>query len=369
MNIEEVKKQVITQLLQFSSIKGYITLNDIFTSVETASLPIDEVDRLCDILISKNVIIRDDVKNEVEPLDNNVYDKSQLDYDAIYRRAIKIDQSLMGYIEKLSVITPPRLGEEANLVLHSREGNTYAHDRIITMYLKVALRLAISHYNKYGYSLDETIQDANIGLLLALERIDLSSGKRYSSYAPWWIRQYIGRQTQGVSRTFYQFPVHIKDKLILVIAIKRKHDCVNCEEYGYCTYLVKEVCSKLEINEDKAHYYLKLLENPISIEETIENEKEDLFSDNCIYVNNILDNLHYELLKNNVSKILLTLKDREREVLELRFGLIDGQQRTLEEVGTVYGVTRERIRQIESKALNRLRHHSRSKQLKQFYRI
>lgn len=366
MNIEEKKKQVITQLLQFSSIKGYITLDDIFTSVETASLPIDEVDRLCDHLIFKSIIIRDDVKNVVDPSDKNVYDKSQLDYNAIFRRAIKIDKSLVGYIEKLKLITPPRLGEEANLVLHSKEGNAYAHDRIITMYLKVALRLAIWHHNKYGYPLDETIQDANIGLLLALEKIDLSSGKRFSTYAPWWMRQYIGRQTQGVSRTFFQVPVHIKDKLVLVIAIKRKHDCVKCEEYRYCTFLVKEICSKLLISEDKAYYYLNTIEDPISIEDTIENDNEDLFNDNCICVDSIIDKLHYEFLKNNVSEILLTLKVREREVLELRFGLLDGKQRTLEEVGTIFGLTRERIRQIESKALNRLRHPSRSIQLKDY---
>lgn len=367
MNIEEIKKQVIKQLLQLSSIKGYINLDDIFTLVKTASLPIDEVDRLCEHLISNNIIIRDDVKNEGEAPDKNGYDRSQLDYDAIFRRAIKIDQSLMGYIEKLKLITPPQLGEEANLLLHSKEGNAYAHDRIITMYLKVALRIALWHHKKYGYPLDETIQDANIGLLRALEKIELSTGKRFSTYSPWWVRQYIGRQTQGVSRTFFQMPVHIKDKLVVVIDIKRKHDCVNCEEYEYCTFLVKEVCSKLVINEDKAHYYLNLLENPISIEETIENENEDLFNDNCICIHNIFDKLHYELLKNNVSKILLTLKDREREVLELRLGLIDGQQRTLEEVGKIIGVTRERIRQIESKALNRLRHHSSSRQLKEFY--
>lgn len=364
MDIGEVKKNVTSTLLQLAKQKGYITYDDILNSADATALPIDEVERLCELVILEGVIIRDNdelvASNDVIAEDSTgstKYDKSQLNYNSIYKRVLAIDKSLAGYIEKIKMIEPPQQGEETLLIHHAKEGNQFARDRIVTMFLKVALRIALWHHEKFGYPLDETIQDANIGLLLAVDKIPLDKNIRYSTYAPWWVRQYITRRTQGVSRTFYDIPAHLKDKLILVLKIQRNHDCPKCNCLRNCVNLMKEICEQLSIDQSMASYYLDLIRDPFSIEELIEEESQ-LLNDMGKASEDIFETLRLSGLKEQLAEVLSLLKERERTVVELRYGLIDGEQRTLEEVGTLLGVTRERIRQIEAKTFGRIRKYS-----------
>ncbi|MED1872044.1 sigma-70 family RNA polymerase sigma factor [Brevibacillus borstelensis] len=363
MDVGEVKKNVYSLLTQLANQKGYITFDDILKSADSASLPIDEVDRLCELVISEGIIIRDnnEVKIDSGATERKRYDKSQLNYNAIYKRVVAIDQTLSWYVEQLKLIEPPQQGEEALLVHHAKEGNQFAKDRLISMFLKVALRIALWHHEKFGYPLDETIQDANVGLMLALEKVPLDKNVRFSTYAPWWIRQYITRKTQGVSRVFYNLPAHIKEKLILVIGIKRKHDCPQCTSLRDCSNLIEDICSQLSVDCETSLYYLDLIRVPLSLERV--EEDDELLNDKGEAAYDIIEKIRLSALKKDVSEVMSVLKENERTVLELRYGLHDGEQKTLEEVGVLFGVTRERIRQIESRAFGKIRNPKYSEKL------
>lgn len=363
MNVDQLKKQAFEQVMLLSKRKGYVSLDDILNCVEDLKLPIDEVDRLCEVLISNQVIFRDNAE-DIDSIDNEegeyTYDRSRLDYGSLYDKVIDIDPSLTEYVSELRLIPPPQRGEEVTLLYHGKDGNAYARNRLITMYLKVALRIALWHSEKYGLPLDETIQDANIGLILAFEKIPLASDKRFSTYAPWWIRQYINRATQGISKKYY-IPVHIKDKLYDVVVIKRQHECDNCKRDRFCPRLVNEICEKLNIDQADIVNYLEILEEPLSIDNVLEQDcDEEVFYDNGEIMNDIIENVARSSLLQEFNALLTSLKDREAEVIKWRYGLIDGKEKTLEEVGRIFNLTRERIRQIEVKAINRLRHPSRS---------
>lgn len=357
MIVTELRIKVKMQLMVLAKEKGYLNINDILKYAEISDLAIDEVDRLCDLIISDGVIIGDEEITTFEEPDKNdtsIYNKSQLDYDKIYNKVLKIDNSLIWYIEKVKSIKPPQIGEEALLIYHAKEGNEYARERLITMFLKVALRIALWHHEKFKFPLDETIQDANIGLLLALDKFPIERNIRFSTYAPWWIRQYIMRKTQGLSKIFYDIPAHMKDKLISVIKVRDRHDCSNCISMSFCPVLLQDIINQMNCNAQMAVAYLNLLQEPFSVEELVDNDDVRLF-DYSEGADELFEVTYLEVLSQHIEKKLAQLKERNRKVLEERFGLIDGNPKTLEEVGITVGVTRERIRQIEAKTLEKLR--------------
>lgn len=371
MEIMKTRNQMFEKLVELSKLKGYILIDDIIESlsVNDVSIPIDEVDRLCERLMDVGVILKETEPNN-EYFDENVendslYDKSQLDYEEIFKRVETVDSSLGVYVDRLRQILPPQRGEEARLIHHAKEDNPYARERIIIMYLKVALRIALSYCEKYGLSLDETIQEANIGLLLALDKMPLTPDNRFSTYSTWWIRQNISRETQGISKKFYYIPAFMKEKLFKVIYIKDKNGFSLCDEAKHDEGLINEVCLELNVDEDTAFDYLVLLEPPLSLEEEMEQEN-DIFSDRGQTAERMYTELEKEDLRNRIEFILSSLGDREREILELRFGFRNDKEYTLEEVGNMFELTRERIRQIQAKALKKLRNSPGVKYIKQF---
>lgn len=350
-----LNNRVKTRIIEFSALKGYLTVNDIIKYVESDDLPLDEFERLCDEIISAGVIIRDediDIEKK-ESKDLHLYDKSQLNYDKIYKKVIKIDGSLTWYVEKLKTIEPPQLGEEFLLIHHAKEGNEFAKARLIAMFLKVALRIALWHCEKYKLPLDETIQDANLGLILAVEKFPIERNIRFSTYAPWWIRHYIMRQTQGVSKLFHDIPAHMKEKLVTVIKVKNKHNCLACDGVTLCQHLTREIMVQMNCNIETAGEYLNLLRDPHSIQE-LQSQNETLLSDNGEAAEEILKKTEKNELRKKVHNVLGMLKEKDRIVIEERFGIFNENPKTLEEVGQKFGVTRERIRQIESKTLKKL---------------
>lgn len=352
-----IKKKIILQVSSLATQKGFVTFDEILNAADDYSLPIDEVERLYEQVITEGIIIREEnvtVKEFNGAITKPAFDKTKLNYNLIYQRVIAVDKSLLNYVRQLKYIYPPQFREELNLIHHAKEGNPYARERIIMMYLKVALRIALWHHEKYGFTLDETLQDANIGLLLALDKIPVEKNNRYSTYAPWWVRQYIGRKSQSICKIFYSVPVHLNEKLIPILNIKKNHECTECSSNNYCHLLIEKISNELSLGKKDAVSFLNLISDPLSIDYLSEIEDVTL-SDDGESIEDVIEKLRIEELKEQVKEVLSMLKEKERTVLELRYGLIDDKSRTLEEVGILFGVSRERIRQIESKAFEKIR--------------
>lgn len=359
-----VHQEIIEKLHRAYKIKGYVTEESVFDAIIEHDLPLDEVDYVCDHLLSMGVIIRDaSIENSDD--DEDDYDRSQTDYDKLFQEVVEIDKSLAPFIDEIRQIKPPQHREWQNLMPQAKSDNLYAKQRIIEMYLRTVVKIALWHHQKYKIPLAETIQDGCVGLVIALDKYEVGRQDKFSTYAPWWIRQNIIRAAPALNPLMY-IPVHVKDKLFSIYDILEQcYHCNQCDCNKICSEVLKAVSEKLGCSEDEAEEYINYLNTFESIEELIEKD-ESFFYDGCAAEEQIFINLNKKELKSTVAKILQTLKPREEKVILLRFGFIDGKEWTLEEVGNEFGLTRERIRQIEKKAFEKLRHASRSKILKWF---
>lgn len=373
VNVDNLQKnrQVVEKIIFEAKGKGYVTTDDIFAAIDVADLPIDDVERICDMLVDRGIIIRnsEDTDEVDAQKDETGYlsERSKVDYDKIFLRAIDIDESLHYYINNLKHIAPPGRGEEYELAYKAREGNKYARNRLIAMHLKVVVRIALSYFDKYAFPLADTIQNGNTGLLIALEKMPLTPEYRFSTYAPWWVMQLIMRDNNSFGNKFY-VPIHLREKLYQTADLFNGHNCVECYETNeYCKELTREIVDKISKTTEKATYYLSLLEQVISLDEVLQDDNNLLFSDNNLSMDMLIDDIMYEECRKTIASTLDILTPREKKVIIERFGLNANKPKTLEEIGGLFGVTRERIRQIEVKAIARLRHPRCSKILKNFY--
>ena len=364
-------RQVTKELITNAKKKGYATIDDIFTAIDCVNLPVDDVDRICDILVNKGIIILDiddtDVVDTQQDETGYLYGRSKVDYDEIFFRVINIDESLYDYINNLRHIAPPRIGEEYDLIYRARDGNKYARNRLINMHLKVSVRIALSYFDKYAFPLADTIQNGNLGLLIALEKMPLTSEYRFSTYAPWWIRQSIMRYNNSFCNKFY-IPTHLKEKLYQTFDLFNIHNCVECYKTNeYCEELIQEIVNKISKTTEMATYYLFLLEEVISLDAILKEGNDTLLSDNNLSMEILIEDIMYEESKKVISNTLNKFKPRQKEIIKQRFGLSTSKPKKLEEIGKLFGLTRERVRQIEKKVISRLKHPSYSKTLKDFY--
>ncbi len=287
--------------------------------------------------------------------------KSSESMDKLLEGVVTIDDPVRMYLKEIGKI--PLLSPERELYLAEQItlGNTRAKDELIEANLRLVVSIAKRHVGKGMYFLD-LIQEGNLGLMKAVEKFDYSKGYKFSTYATWWIRQAITRAIADQARTI-RIPVHMVETIHKVSRTARQ----LLQELGR-EPTTDEIAEKLGMTSEKVREIMKIAQDPVSLETPIGEEEDSHLGD---FVEDHdspapSDSASYSLLKEQLCNILNTLTPRESQVIKLRFGLEDGRPRTLEEVGKQFQITRERIRQIEAKALRKLRHPSRSKTLKDY---
>ncbi|OGY25065.1 MAG: RNA polymerase sigma factor RpoD [Candidatus Woykebacteria bacterium RBG_16_43_9] len=346
----------VTELIKRGKDVGFVTQDDILTVYPQAEAHVEEIDNLYTRLAEEGIDVLEvgaqeeiktgDIEKEIEVL-------SAL-------AGGQITDPVRMYLKEIGRINLLTAQEEVILAKRSEKGELKAKEILINSNLRLVVSIAKKYVGR-GLSLLDLIEEGNIGLMRAVEKFDWRKGYKFSTYATWWIRQAITRAIADQARTI-RIPVHMVETINRFIRTSRK----LMQELGR-EPTPEEVAKVMEIDPEKVREIIKVSQEPTSLEAPVGEEKDstlgDFIPDEEIRPE---DQASAELLKSHLAEVLDTLNDREKKVLRLRFGLEDGRQRTLEEVGREFGVTRERIRQIEAKALRKLRHPTRSKKLKDY---
>lgn len=333
---------------------GFVTESFVFDVIEEEGIPLFEVEYVMDLLLSKGIIIKDGNDLVNDNCEDDECDRSLTDYKQLFNDIINEEPKLRDLLEYVEKIKPPQKREWQILLPQAQTGNDYAKKRLVEMYMRVAIKCAYSLSKKYDLPLEETIQGSFVGLCISIDKYEIGKNEQFSTYFLFWCRQLVMRSANIKNSTLY-FPIHIKEKLFdiyeLVINYMGKDGSYDFQ----CEELVNIVCDKLEYSEDKARELLSYLNPSQSLEFSLEHS-EKTFSDENLYMYNLIEKLEIEntsLIVNTIIK--QALNSREYEVLCMRYGIGYDKEYTLEMIGKKIGVTRERIRQIEAKALRKLR--------------
>ncbi len=333
--------------------KGVLEYKEIMDFLSDIELDSEQIDKIYEYLESQGI----DVMGVVE-----LEGDSEKDLDlSINDGSINIDDHVRMYLKEIGKVSLLSADEETELAKRMEEGDEYAKKRLAEANLRLVVSIA-KRYVGRGMLFLDLIQEGNLGLIKAVEKFDYRKGYKFSTYATWWIRQAITRAIADQARTI-RIPVHMVETINKLIRVSRQ----LLQEYGR-EPTDEELAKEMQMPVDKVREIRKIAQEPVSLETPI-GEEEDSHLGDFIPDEDIpapADAAAYTLLKEQLINVLDTLTEREEKVLRLRFGLDDGRARTLEEVGKEFQVTRERIRQIEAKALRKLRHPSRSKKLKDY---
>jgi RNA polymerase primary sigma factor len=356
LTIDQVKEQ----LVESGKKRGTLTFAEITERLGAFDQDSDQMDEFFEYLGEQGVEILND--NEAVPSIQQVEKEAAFDLnDLSVPPGIKINDPVRMYLKEIGRVPLLSAAEEIALAKRIEDGDEEAKKRLAEANLRLVVSIA-KRYVGRGMLFLDLIQEGNMGLIKAVEKFDYNKGYKFSTYATWWIRQAITRAIADQARTI-RIPVHMVETINKLIRVQRQ----LLQDLGR-EPTPEEVSKEMELTPDKVREILKIAQEPVSLETPI-GEEDDSHLGDFIEDQEALapsDAAAYELLKEQLEDVLDTLTDREENVLRLRFGLDDGRTRTLEEVGKVFGVTRERIRQIEAKALRKLRHPSRSKRLKDF---
>ncbi len=362
--IEEIKtyEERKKELIQAGTEKGYITYEELAASLKGLDLDSDSLDDLYNSLMEANiqVVTDDEINGEDDDVTSDGGIEEMLD-DSDLAKELTINDPVRMYLKEIGRINLLSSDEEFEYAKLAEQGDEYAKNMLAESNLRLVVSIA-KRYVGRGMLFLDLIQEGNIGLMKAVDKFDPSKGYKFSTYATWWIRQAITRAIADQARTI-RIPVHMVETINKLARVQRQlTQELNREPTD------EELAKKIGISVEKVREVYKISQDPVSLETPI-GEEDDSHLGDFIKDERTMSPEEYatiEMLKEELSGVLLTLTEREEKVLRLRFGLDDGQCRTLEEVGQVFNVTMERIRQIEAKALRKLRHPSRSRRLKDF---
>lgn len=361
MSVTENKKSAMRELIEQGKVKGRLTTKEITDALEELDFDVESMDKLYDTLESMNIEIVEDF-NPAEEVDFVADLSKDVDLEtALSAEGISIDDPVKVYLKEIGRVPLLSSEEEVELAQRMAEGDVAAKKRLSEANLRLVVSIA-KRYVGRGMQFLDLIQEGNLGLIKAVEKFDHTKGFKFSTYATWWIRQAITRAIADQARTI-RIPVHMVETINKVKKVSSQLLHKNGHEPT-----AEEISEELDMPVDKVREIMRVAQEPVSLETPI-GEEEDSHLGDFIPDDDApapADAASHTLLKEQLGDVLQTLTPREEKVLRLRFGLEDGRARTLEEVGKEFKVTRERIRQIEAKALRKLRHPSRSKRLKDF---
>ena len=349
----------VRELMETGKAKGVLTYKEIIEQLSELDVDAEQIDKVLDALDNLGIeVVNEDKVEEPEPepiLDTSVEE----DLDLSVPEGISIDDPVRMYLKEIGKVPLLTAEEEIELAKRMEEGDEDAKHRLAEANLRLVVSIA-KRYVGRGMLFLDLIQEGNLGLIKAVEKFDYRKGYKFSTYATWWIRQAITRAIADQARTI-RIPVHMVETINKLIRVSRQ----LLQEYGRDP-TPEEIAAEMGTSEEKVREIIKIAQEPVSLETPI-GEEEDSHLGDFIPDDDApapAEAAAFTLLKEQLMSVLSTLTPREEKVLKLRFGLEDGRARTLEEVGKYFKVTRERIRQIEAKALRKLRHPSRSRKLK-----
>lgn len=378
-NVKKNKKVTAKSLIEKGKKAGSLTLGEIMEAFAETDLDKDQVENLYETLGHLGIEVIEQKNNKADfDFGNDDLEVGDIDeeskedeedvelmdlqnIDMSLPKGISIDDPVRMYLKEIGKIPLLKPHEEVELAKRMHDGDEAAKKRLVEANLRLVVSIA-KRYVGRGMLFLDLIQEGNLGLIKAVEKFDHTKGYKFSTYATWWIRQAITRAIADQARTI-RIPVHMVETINKLIRVSRQ----LLQELGR-EPKPDEIAAEMELPEEKVREIMKIAQEPVSLETPI-GEEEDSHLGDFIPDEDApapAEAAAYSLLKEQIEEVLSSLNEREQKVLKLRFGLEDGRARTLEEVGKEFDVTRERIRQIEAKALRKLRHPSRSKKLRDY---
>ena len=353
----ENKKLMVKNLLEHGKKNGMLTRIEISKAFEEYEITPEEIETIYDIFEKEGIEVVDDLDKELEEIEVS---KEELE-DLSIPEGINIDDHVKMYLKEIGKVNLLDANQENELAKRMADGDQEAKKKLVEANLRLVVSIA-KRYVGRGMLFLDLIQEGNLGLIKAVDKFDYTKGFKFSTYATWWIRQAITRAIADQARTI-RIPVHMVETINKLVRVSRQ----LVQELGR-EPTPEELARELGMSVEKVREISKISQEPVSLETPIGEEEDshlgDFIPDDDAPAPS--EAASFVLLKEQLVDVLKTLTPREEKVLKLRFGLEDGRQRTLEEVGKEFNVTRERIRQIEAKALRKLRHPSRSKKLKDY---
>ena len=371
MNMAKFSEKLVELLELAKKKKNVLEYQEISDFFKDSPLEVDQMEKVFDFLEASGVDVLRITENSGDELllDNDMdmdgmEDEEEVELDKIdlsVPEGVSIEDPVRMYLKEIGKVSLLSADEEIKLAKRMEKGDEAAKKRLAEANLRLVVSIA-KRYVGRGMLFLDLIQEGNLGLIKAVEKFDYRKGYKFSTYATWWIRQAITRAIADQARTI-RIPVHMVETINKLIRVSRQ----LLQELGR-EPTPEEIAEEMDMPVDRVREILKISQEPVSLETPI-GEEEDSHLGDFIQDDNVpvpADAAAFTLLKEQLVEVLSTLTDREQKVLRLRFGLDDGRARTLEEVGKEFNVTRERIRQIEAKALRKLRHPSRSRKLKDY---
>ena len=380
------RQEALAYLLEQAEKQGYVTFDNIMDCADAKSLPIKDFDWLTSVITTRGILVYDDAPASriVSNQDGDDFDDyAQSDYEAVYNQIIELEPSLEDFVTAVRNVVPPQWRELSTLKYQVLEGNRHARNRMIEMHLRIALRIALQRTEAYDMDIVDAVGEACVGLITAVDKYDPDTNGPFGSYAAMWVLQNISRR-QPTRRPLMYYPVHKKDLFFSAYPILKECGYINEPELFEKEDVLQLLSDRLSFTKEQTEDVLSAVTPFESLEELYSMffENIDIFEKHnsgyemgiqmpqeLITETDLDDQIAVTMLKDQLDEVLGVLTDRERRVLDLRYGLTDGQERTLEEVGQEFEVTRERVRQIEAKALRKLSHLSRSRKLRDYLEL